>query len=76
MARASFIIAPSEDIRFFHRPLPARGADLILHVEDQIAELLSGEESLDDVLYRFMETDDGVLIAVARKDARTETGFP
>jgi Tfp pilus assembly protein PilN len=67
MARASFIIEPSEDIQFFHRPLPAEGADLILHVEDQIAELLSGEESLDDVLYRFMETDDGVLIAVARK---------
>jgi Tfp pilus assembly protein PilN len=67
MTRASFIIEPSEDIQFFHRPLPAEGVDLILHVEDQIAELLSGEESLDDVLYRFMETDDGVLIAVARK---------
>lgn len=67
MARASFNIEPSEDIQFFLRPSPAEGVDGILHVEDQIAELLSGEESLDDVLYRFMETDDGALIAVARK---------
>jgi Tfp pilus assembly protein PilN len=67
MARASFTFEASSDIQFFHRPLPAEGADLILHVEDQIAQLLSGEETLDDMLYRFMETDDGVLIAAARK---------
>jgi Tfp pilus assembly protein PilN len=59
---------PCEDIRFFHRSLPPEGTDLFLFVEEQITELLSADESLADVIYRFSVSNDGLLIAVARKN--------
>jgi Tfp pilus assembly protein PilN len=75
-ARAAITIEPCEDILFFHRPPPAEGADLILYAEDQIAHLLFSEETLDDVLYRFMETDNGMLIAIARKKKLEQKPLP
>jgi Tfp pilus assembly protein PilN len=66
MARARGNVEPSDDIMFFHRPLPSGSADALLYIEDQIEELLFSEETLSDVIYHFVENGDEALIAVAR----------
>jgi Tfp pilus assembly protein PilN len=67
MLRFPVKVEPSDDVLFIHRPLPPENADLILYIEEQITELLFAEETLSDVIYRFAENDDELLIAVARK---------
>jgi Tfp pilus assembly protein PilN len=59
-------IESTDDIVFLHRSRPSGTADLLLYIEDQIKELLFADESLDDILYRFAENDDELLIAVGR----------
>jgi hypothetical protein len=66
MLRFPIKVELSDDILFFLRPVPADNADILLYVEDQIAELLFADESVVDVMYRFSESSDGVLIAVGR----------
>lgn len=66
MLRFTIQAEPSTDILCFNRPLPPETTDLFLYVEDQIGELLSAEEALSDTLYRFVENDSDILIAVAR----------
>jgi len=66
----------SDDIFFFHRPLPPEDADLIDNIEASISELLFAEETLADVIYRFAENDDGLLIAVAREKALRQIPLP
>ena len=67
LLKSKIAMVPSDDILFFRRPLPPENTDLILYVEDQVAELLFAEEALSDVMYRFTEAGNGLLIAVARK---------
>ena len=76
MAHSRIKTALSDDVLFFHRPLPSETADLLLYIEDQIAELLFSEETLSDVLYRFSESGDEVLIALARVKTLERSALP
>jgi len=58
-----------DDVLFLHRGREPEGTDPSAYIETEISGLLGPEESLDNVLYRFRETTDGYLIAVARRHA-------
>jgi Tfp pilus assembly protein PilN len=76
MARCRYKAETSDDILFFHRRLPAGTADPILYIEDQIEELLFTEETLADVVYRYAESGDEVLIALAHAKTLERTPLP
>lgn len=58
-----------DDVLFLHRGREPEGTDPAAYIETEISGLLGAEESLENVLYRYCETADGYLIAVARRHA-------
>ncbi len=76
MLRSPFIAELFDDVLFFNRPFPPEDSDFILYIEEQISELLFAEETLSDIVYRFTENPQELLIAVARKKTLAQKPLP
>jgi hypothetical protein len=70
--KTNFNIESTDKVLFLHRTLPAENADIITTVEDEISEILSADEKLSDILYRYVVHDTGLLIALARTSSLQE----